>query len=102
MLRVTVHKVKHRSDGESVYLCNMIGNPHALFLCHLNAEGEIKDSKFFDCGGVHDKIVRAQALHEFNIWKHILITHIDDYEIGPAILSGRLPQYLSVDDVIVP
>ena len=88
---VNIHKRKQRSDGEAIYLISFIGNDNSLFLCHLNAQGEIADSKYFGCSGSVDRIVRAQALHEFNIWKQVLMCHIDDYNIVPYAIMNNLP-----------
>lgn len=94
MLGVNIQKRKTRSDGEAVYLISFIGDNTSLFLCHLNSDGQIKDTKFFGCKGSVERIVRAQALHEFNVWKQILMCHIDEYEFAPAAIMGSLPEYL--------
>jgi hypothetical protein len=93
MLGVKIQKHRERRDGEGIYLCSFIGNDRGLILCHLNAQGEIVDSKYFDCCGTVAKVVKAQALKEYNLWKQILMLRIDDYTIGPAVLLGKLPGY---------
>ena len=94
MLGVKIHKHRERRDGEAIYLVSFIGNDTSLFLCHLNALGEIVDSKYFGCSGSVERIVRAQALHEYNIWKQILMCHIDDYEFAPSVLMRDIPDYV--------